>query len=298
MLHRYRSSGEFGALSLLYIPSLLAAGVGLAWPYAELASRSRSGTLNAILAVVFMACIFGLLWLGMRVGKCRNQWLAAAVGCAVAVAAAVAVHLWMYAARTPTNASQSLLDFLQDRAARGWSFGKTRSKIPVKGDWAYACWALEGVLTIVAGMGAALMVTETPFCEECKVWADKQLPEVSIPGLPEDVIGSIQRATSVEEILAPSLRRLGVDQRRLCYGVQVCPTCRQMGVLEVQIKHTTTKLSGKTEESCTDVHTNVLLEPWHLEAIEELGQDVEAQLKVQKSDVAAVAESVSRTDIA
>jgi hypothetical protein len=42
----------------------------------------------------------------------------------------------------------------------------------------------------------------------------------------------------------------------------------------------------------------VLLEPWHLEAIEELGQDVEAQLKVQKSDVAAVAESVSRTDIA
>jgi len=172
----YKHSGAIGFFSpfLMFIfgavsVALLSVAYGYAIHYIPLIY------FNFFITLFFGAGVGFSIAYAARLGKCRNVGMVLLIGFSFGVAAAYAGWItWFYAA-----SDQKLIMVMPDAV---WT---ATQRIAETGHWSLFKWTPKNdVLNIIWGVEAAMIILtctgisvtqlDTPFCERCKKWMDKE----------------------------------------------------------------------------------------------------------------------------
>jgi len=282
MLVGYKASGKLGLLSILLVPALLTGVAMLAWLDSLLLRKVPIIYAGVFIAAGFAVAVGFAVALVVWTGKCRNMLAGVAIGLVAGVVAVAAGHYWNYV-ETVGAAGQpiTLAEYFKVKAATGWRLGRAKSGIPITGFWVYAIWTIEALATLIAGVIGGVGASDSPFCEACDTWADKSKKTVDLPGLSDASLAAAKAATEFEQLVTLPLSEIKPSPRRLAFVVKGCPKCDQCMFLNVLVKDEKPGDEGKTEETEEELHQNIVLEPWQVEALTQLESDVQAVLDHQ-----------------
>ena len=282
MLVGYKASGKLGLLSILLVPALLTGVALLAWLDAFLLRKVPMTYADVFIAAGFAVAVGFAVALVVWTGKCRNLPAGVAIGLVTGVVAVAAGHYWNYAETAAAGGQPiTFAEYFKMKAATGWRLGRAKNGIPIAGFWVYAIWTIEALATLIAGVIGGVGASDSPFCEACDAWADKTKKTVELPGLSEGSLAVAKAATEFEQLVTLPLSEIKPSARRLALVVKGCRKCDQCEFLNVLVKDEKPGDKGKTEETEDELHQNIVLEPWQVEALTQLESDVQAVLDHQ-----------------
>jgi hypothetical protein len=134
-------------------------------------------------------------------------------------------------------------------------------------------WAIEALGLLVGGVLGGLSIADTPFCEACGQWADKDEIGVRVPRPSGEALARVKGASQAAHVLDVTPGQGTVDDE-LKYTLRRCPTCTALPTLSVD--HTRTVLKGKKAEKKTEsLHKHVLLSPEEAQGVRDMAKDFE-----------------------
>lgn len=281
MLPTYSPSGKTGPLALVAVVALAPVGAAAAWLYQFLIELIPLIYLDALLVVGFAFALAMLTHFGLRATKCRSRSVSIIAGLTVAASAVAASHAFAYlnlhhaAAKALGHDVDHLpvAKYLEVRMDMGWSIGRGGGGLPIKGPFVWVMWVIEALGLLVGGVLGGLSIADTPFCEACGQWADKDEIGVRVPRPSGEALARVKGASQAAHVLDVTPGQGTVDDE-LKYTLRRCPTCTALPTLSVD--HTRTVLKGKKAEKKTEsLHKHVLLSPEEAQGVRDMAKDFE-----------------------
>lgn len=265
MLAKYEPSGIMGALTPLTLIVLLPIAAGGAWLYQVLISWIPFIYINFFIMLGYAVLLAVSNVFVLRLAKCRNQGIAAAIGAVVGLFGLGASHFFAYTAHVfdgigvvwgQGGPPVGFSDYISEKVAQGWSVGRLSSGIAISGFFVWAIWVIEGIAIVLVSLGGGVAAAETPFCEKCGCRANKKAGEFSVTSVSPATVERVREAGSVREMLADSGG--GASSDKLTYKVTRCPSCDGLTTLEIEYESVETKDGNETKNSET-LHEGLLL---------------------------------------
>lgn len=281
MLARYRPSGRIGArlpvVTVLMIGAGIAAGAGYSW----LTHKNAIPKWDVLFTLALAAGVFGIVWSGVHLAKCRSTVASVIVAALVGSTAIGVSHYRAYlrAARTQApGVSLSFADYLNSTVRMGWNISRRgRSPQMVTGWMVWAIWSAEAFLVLGAAGAGAWHSSRRPFCEPCRRWCEHPFCVFAVPGLSSETVASMKRAGSLDTLLLPPLAEIAPSDRSVEYKVVTCPDCMSIGVLRLTLT-VTTRHRKKTSTTESAIVSGVILDRPEMDAIRQLQADVDGVL--------------------
>ncbi len=231
MLRTYEPSGRVSPLAALTFPLAISLLVGLAYPYQWVLFHISLRKLLIFWVIGGMVCVGLAVLLAARFGKVRGIGWGILLG-TLAGAAYEGATFWTLFVMDPDGqrAGRGLMEYLSFRRTQGYHWNQSGSSV-ISGALLLACWAVESVLMLLAGLIGGAMGGAGPFCESCGRWANKDLWRFDVRGLADAVGTSIKNAQSFDALMnVPAAG--GGGAMGLRYAVQGCP-CGQTATVTV-----------------------------------------------------------------
>lgn len=275
MVTTYKPSGAGGMsslMSLVLVAPLVAVSAvvyqGLIWVIPLI-------YIEAFIVLGYAVGLGALARLGMRWTRCRNLPVATLSGCMLGLLAVAASHGAAFVIETASQhrfGNISFADFIHDKVARGWSFGRFGSGggLPVQGVFVWIVWGIEAVVLVAGAVLGARTAAGTPFCETCGVWADKTDTVHHVLKPTPDSLARVRTGERVVDLL--DAQPGGIAMEELGYTLRCCPACGKVPTLSVELR--TTKIEGKKQSTTKqELHKYVMLIPEEAEEVRAMAKE-------------------------
>lgn len=268
---------------------MIGAGIGAGAGYSWLTHKNAIPKWDVLFTLALAGGVFGIVWSGVHLAKCRSTVASVMVAALVGSAATGVAHYrsYVWAARSqPPGVRLSFADYIASTVRTGWSLGRrSTSSLRASGWMVWAIWSAEAFLVLGAAGAGAWHSSRRPFCEPCRRWCDHPFCVFAVPGLSSETVAAMKRAGSLDTLLLPPLSEIAPSDRTVVYNVDTCRNCMSIGVLRLTLT-VTTRHRKKTSTTEAAIISGVMLGQPEMDAIRQLQTDVDAALTLVKGEEA------------
>jgi len=262
----YRPSGKLEPRTLVMFA--VSAGLGglLAWLYQGLTRWIPWIQLNLLTVAVFAVVAGGLMMLAVKLGNCRNRFVAVLLAVPASLAILAASYYWAYR-HVAGIIGKERPDLVKDfsfpawvalRLESGWTVGRDASSGSEFNGWfVVAIWGVELLAVLGCGVVMAWIAASEPFCEDCGRWTEAK--KLGLPGVSREAADGPISGGDLSALVALQPAADG-GSSRLVLTAETCPKCRQRGWLSVAEVRLVQR-GKKTEEKTKALLKNATLDP-------------------------------------
>ncbi len=260
MFETYRPTGKFGAATVpLWLLALVVA-VPLAIIYVILLDVIPLIYVSVLLTLV-SGWLLGLVaYYVCKWGHVRSSMIAWLIGLSLPVVFLLAKYFMQWQMWSINDPNLGFMEHIHQRVDAGWNIARRGNANQINGFVVYVVWLVEAGIIFFRSPFRAASQSREPYSDPLKQWASESEQVMVLPVTDDEMIGKIQAATTVDQLLEIPIPKSDEATKFAVYNVNSIPGQEmEDAYLSVFLMDLVVGANGEVEQKLSPLVQNAIL---------------------------------------